>query len=176
MNRKLCSGFILHLVIMACFGVGFGQTRTVTNADLEKYKQRRLQAEKDLQEYYRRIGLSPEELEKREAAEAKEREELSLKLRQLRLEREQMETLTERIYVPQVNVVLPQSRGIDYSAFFIYGNRLYPNARTWYRPYNGGIQWRATPFGIIYEPGGYSSNVWPPPRPYPQPFRRRNPR
>lgn len=174
MKRKFCSVFVLNLVILTCFGVGFGQTRTITNADLEKYKQRRVQAEKDLQEFYRRLGLSPEELARREAAEAKEREELSLKLRQLRLEREQMEALRERIYLPQVNVVLPQSRGIDYSTFFLYGNRLYPNSRLWYRPYSGGVQWRATPFGIIYEPGGYSSNVWPPPRPYPQNSRPRN--
>ncbi|MER3430036.1 MAG: hypothetical protein C4325_00665 [Blastocatellia bacterium] len=176
MNRKFCSAFSFLLVILAFSGIGLGQTKTVTNADLEKFRQRRLDAEKDLQEFYRRLGLSPEEIAKREAAEAKEREDLSFKLRQLRLEREQAEAKVERLYLPQVNVFLPQSRGIDYAAFFLYGNRLYTNPPVWYRPYDDGVQYRVTPFGIIYEPGGYSSNVWPPPRPYPQPPMRPTPR
>ena len=43
--------------------LGISQTRTITNADLEKYKQKRLAAEKELRENYRELGFpSPEEL------------------------------------------------------------------------------------------------------------------
>lgn len=90
MKRKvlliLCSIFI---------SVGFvsaqGKKKTVTNADLEGFKQKRLQAEKDLRENYAKLGFpSPEELEKQRRASDLERERLSEKLRRERLEREQI--------------------------------------------------------------------------------------
>ncbi|MGI8556207.1 MAG: hypothetical protein ACR2LT_07620 [Pyrinomonadaceae bacterium] len=50
-------------------GLTFAQaTRTITNADLEKFRQKREQAERDYNENYQRLGMpSPEELKEREA-------------------------------------------------------------------------------------------------------------
>ena len=61
--------------------------RTVTNADLDKYKDQRVRAESDLRENYARLGFpSPEELDRREAERAKVREDLANRLRQQEVE------------------------------------------------------------------------------------------
>lgn len=90
MKRKTL--FILCSIFMT---VGFvaaqDKKKTVTNADLEGFKQKRLQAEKDLRENYVKLGFpSPEELERQRRASDLERERLSEKLRRERLEREQL--------------------------------------------------------------------------------------
>ncbi|MCV4639328.1 hypothetical protein OFB62_28965, partial [Escherichia coli] len=89
----------------------------------------RLQAEKDLQDYYRRLGLTPEEVAKREAIEAKEREDLSFRLRRERLAREQAEAAEQTIVTQRFGIVIPQPREINYSLFYLYANRLYPNSQ-----------------------------------------------
>ncbi len=68
--------------------------RSVTNADLEKYKQARLQAARDYRENYERLGMpSPEELEKRREASRLEAEKLYDKLRAERLETERLRAI-----------------------------------------------------------------------------------
>jgi hypothetical protein len=61
---------ILSLILVATALV-FAQTsarKTVTNADLEKFRQKRLQAEADYRANYKKLGMpSPEELDEREA-------------------------------------------------------------------------------------------------------------
>lgn len=56
--------FVLALV----FGISsfaFAQTKTITNTSLEKYRQKRLQAEYDLRTNYAELGFpSPDELER----------------------------------------------------------------------------------------------------------------
>lgn len=58
-------------LILAAPALIFAQTearKTVTNADLEKFRQKRLQAEADYRANYKKLGMpSPEELEEREA-------------------------------------------------------------------------------------------------------------
>jgi hypothetical protein len=61
---------ILVLLIFITSGLCFAQTsrRTVTNEDLEKYRQARVKSETEYRENYKKLGMpSPEELEKREA-------------------------------------------------------------------------------------------------------------
>lgn len=149
-------------VMTALAGAAIAQGKVVTNADLEKYKEKRVEAEKDLKAYYAKIGLSEEDLAKREAAEARAREELSARLRANRLERERLEIeAREREQSSmRLNVVVPQA-DLGYSGYFLYGNRFYPNARVWNRPFSGP-RWRATPGGIVYEPGSRSSTIWSP--------------
>jgi len=149
-------------VMTALAGYAGAQGKVVTNADLEKFKQKRVQAEKDLTAYYARIGLSEEDLAKRDAADARAREELSARLRADRLERERLELeAREREQASmQINVAVPQT-DLGYSGYFLYGNRFYPNARVWNRPFSG-LKWRATPGGIVYEPGSRSSTIWSP--------------
>jgi len=83
--------FVLGLVF-AFSAVAFAQTKTVTNADLDKFKQKRLQAEKELRENYRELGFpSPDELQKQIEESKKELFALSDRLRAERIEREAAE-------------------------------------------------------------------------------------
>lgn len=71
--RKTTIGILGALLSVAAVSA-FGQTPTVTNADLEKYRQERLKAERELRENYEELGFpSPEELLKAEAKSRRER-------------------------------------------------------------------------------------------------------
>ncbi len=73
------------------------QTRTVTNDDLEKYRQKRIAAQRDLRENYERLGFpSPAELERQNAESRAERSVLSQRLEAENLEREQLNFERER--------------------------------------------------------------------------------
>lgn len=150
-------------ILLTLAGLASAQGKTVTNADLERFKQKRLQAEQNLKEYYAKIGLTQEEVEKREADEEKARAELSSRLRAERLERERLaaEAEAREEAAAPVNVVV--TNGIpDYSGYYLYGNRLYPIRGPWRRPLGPRVQWRATPMGIVYEPGSLPSAIWSP--------------
>jgi hypothetical protein len=68
------------------------QRRTVTNSDLEHYRQQRVQAETDLRENYARLGFaSPEVREHQNKESQKELLELSARLKAERLEQERRE-------------------------------------------------------------------------------------
>jgi hypothetical protein len=83
--------FVLCLIFGAV-GFAAAQTKPVTNADLEVYRQDRLKAEREYRENYARLGLpSPEELDARREKSRVEMEELSAKLRAERLERERIQ-------------------------------------------------------------------------------------
>ena len=88
---------VFIVILMGVSYVG-AQTLEITNADLEKFRAKRLAAEKELRENYARLGfLSPEELAKQAEKESKERTELVDKLRADRLERERVDV--ERLRV-----------------------------------------------------------------------------
>ena len=72
-------------LVMLLSGLAAAQTKTVTNADLEKFRQKRVAGEKGLKAYYARQGMTEEDVAKKEAADAKAREELSARLRSERL-------------------------------------------------------------------------------------------
>ena len=178
----------MRIVFFICFVLSSAilvaaQARVVTNADLEKYREVRVKAEKDLRENYSRLGFpSPEERARRDAADEREREELSDRLRQQRIARErsaaEVEALTEQqarydAYVRS----LAASRQVqdNYSGYWGYG---YGGRRVWI-PRGPGIAWRADGSGVVYEPGGRSSNIYSPtvvrtePRPVLVPIRHR---
>lgn len=165
MKRRI----LFCLCVMAAFAsFAFGQVKTVTNADLEKYKQKRIQADEGRKAYYAKIGLTEEEVAKRDAAETKAREELSARLRANRLEQERIDQemrQREAAAQQQVNVFVPQQQDPYFSGgYFVYGNRLYPSHRGRNRHFGSGVQWRATPMGIVYEPGSLPSSIWGPPQ------------
>ncbi len=82
--------------ILAFSFSAFAQTKTVTNADLEKFRQKRLQAEREYRENYERLGFpSPEELEKKRVEDEKELIDYSQQLEANRLEREAIRTEAE---------------------------------------------------------------------------------
>lgn len=134
--------FILFLIFgLSCFG--FAQTKTVTNADLEKFRQKRLKAEKEYQENYQRLGLpSPEELAERNKQNLKELIQFSEQLRAERLVNERIGVLQSQLdavsaqngYLQSLNAIQPgveRSYYLGYSPFGYYGG---------YSSYNNG--WR----------------------------------
>ncbi|MGQ0541284.1 MAG: hypothetical protein ACT4O9_05445 [Blastocatellia bacterium] len=156
-------------VVLGLTGFAAAQVRTVTNADLEKFSQKRVQSEKEYRENYAKLGLpSPEELEKRRTQEAKERDELSARLRGERLERERIEYEQSRRQIEQsrldayyrsLNYI---QREPPYGGYYFYG---VPRFRRPFFPYGNRFlpAWRAAGGSVIYEPGGRSSFVWSPP-------------
>ena len=178
LNVKKRTGFIVVSILLGV-GVGFGQTtqttqttqtaparqaRTITNLDLEKYRQERVRAEDDYRANYEKLGLpSPEELEKRRIEDAKVSAELAARLRYEREFREyaqaqQAASANTTIYVPQQYYITE-----DNYRRSIYGYIPYYNYAPVARPRYGNYpDWRATPGGVVYEPGGRSSNIWSP--------------
>ena len=141
------------------------QARVITNADLEKYRLERLAAERDLRENYERLGFaSPEEMEKERKQNEQEREAL---LRQIIADREAIKVREQqRVTAPSYNfspVVVYRNDGQPY----VYGVSPYYVPHYRQRPIRGnpGIMYRATPGGVIYEPSGRHSNIWPAPAP-----------
>lgn len=86
-NMKFCIAFVLCSAV-----VSLAQTRTLTNADLAKYRTARENAEREYRENYERLGLpSPEELERKRQIEREETERVAARLRSDRLEKERLE-------------------------------------------------------------------------------------
>lgn len=80
---------ILLSLIFSVSSFAFAQTRTVTNQDLEKFRQQRLQAEREYSRNYKEMGFpSPEELKQKRAEDQKELIEFSRQLETQRLTRE----------------------------------------------------------------------------------------
>ena len=162
----------MRIVFVICFSVAAvsmaaAQGRTVTNADLARYANERIRAERDLRENYAKLGFSsPEEIERRNASDAKERAELAARLRQERLTSERaMAELEQRraeqarygAYIRSRSYIRwPQD---NYPGFWVYsygfGGYVSP-------PNLHGPAWRADASGVVYEPGGRSSHIWTP--------------
>lgn len=102
------------------------QNRVITNADLEKYRQAHLTAEREYRESYERLGMpSPAELDRRREQSLAETEKLSSKLRTEQLERERLDAQREqssRSYHAYPQVVV-QPRYYDPGYFGSYGTR-----------------------------------------------------
>ena len=143
---------MVAVVLMAVPAV-FGQTKTVDNFTLDKYKQQRLAAEKDLRENYAKLGFpSPEELERRRQESEDEKAELLDKLREERLERERIELERQRIAAETLRDQVPPQVIIDGGREYPYLPYVYGGSgRGWWgrraiNPYKG---YRVTPVGIF---------------------------
>ena len=141
---------LLSVVLLIMAGTVSAQTtkRTITNADLEKFRQSRLSAEKDLRENYAKLGFpSPEEMERRQEQASIERAKLSDELRQGRLEREQIQFqqdyMRSRQYSSGSVVYLPESNTLVQYAPYYSG--------AFYNRYRG---YRRLPQNGTYLPGG----------------------
>jgi negative regulator of genetic competence, sporulation and motility len=119
--------FLLCFCLFAAISI-FAQTKTVTNADLDKFRAKRVQAERDYRENYARLGFpSPEELDRQIEKSRIEREELSARLRSERLERERAEAI--RAEIARIEGRINYLESIDTSridsGFYTYGNRYF---------------------------------------------------
>lgn len=146
-------------VILSVQGGLFAQTakKTITNADLEKYRIQREKAEEEYRRNYAKNDMpSPEELEAREAEAKLKRQELSTKFAGERQSR-------AAYYVEQANLVQSQIVGIDAQINYVRGilgnlpeeNSLFVSpgqaVGVGYLPYSGGRFGRR--YG--YSRGGY---------------------
>lgn len=165
---------LLVILFSLLMSAAISAQATVTNADLEKFRIKRLAAEKELRENYAKLGFpSPEELERQNAESAKLRDELAARLERERLERERI-AAEYRAWTGQggsVVVVSEQAPRRDY--IYGYGYQYpYDRYRRIYRPRGPQVVWRAGPGGVIYEPGGRSSFIYSPRVDRPRPFFR----
>jgi hypothetical protein len=84
-------GAVVLMIFAAVISVT-AQKRTITNADLEKYRQERMRAEKEYMDTYERLGRpSPEELRRQRDESLAATARVAEMLMQQELEREQME-------------------------------------------------------------------------------------
>ncbi len=134
--------------IFICANIASAQSkRTVTNADLEKFRQKRVQAEREYRENYQRLGLpSPEELEKQREQNRKELAELSERLQNENLERERIQR-EEEYRQAQILYLRGNSSQFNQSAY--NGNGYYPSG------YLGGYSYFGYSSGYY---GNYNNN------------------
>jgi hypothetical protein len=163
--------FVLCFVTLLS-GFAAAQAKTVTNADLEKFRQKREAGERNLKAYYAKKGMTAADVARQEAEDAEAREQLSARLRSERLEREwlEQERMEREMAPPQVNVYVPQQERNN-NGYFVYENQYnpyypyFPNYDPYgvqrNRGYEAGPRYRATPMGIILESGGTPVPVSP---------------
>lgn len=95
----------IGLIFISANAATAQQKRVVTNDDLEKYREKRLAAERDLRENYERLGFpSPEELQKQIEQSRAERRELAARLEAENLQREQLNVERQRAEAQNRNV------------------------------------------------------------------------
>lgn len=158
MIRRL---FFVFCLVSLTAVVSLAQARrTITNSDLERYRQQRLTAERELREEYSRLGFpSPEEMLRRDMDSQQQMLELSTRLKSERLERERMELERQRMMQPMP--VFPP---------FGYNNVVQPGELFW--PTEWGFGYRGRGRGRVPQQDGYfaGGQFWPtgprnPPRP-----------
>lgn len=121
--------------IFICANVASAQTRTVTNDNLEKFRVRRVQAEREYRENYQRLGLpSPEDLEKQREQNRKELAELSARLQAENFEREQRQREEE---YRQAQILYLRGSGNQYNQGAYNGNGYYSSGFIGAYPYYG---------------------------------------
>ena len=126
--------FIGSALILVVAASAFAQTKTVTNADLEKYRQARLAAEQELRENYEALGFpSPEELDRRNEESSRRLADLAQRLR----ERDRREAARQRIYYPPVTTQSAPVYPYPNPSFVDYGGRYAP-AYLYYQYYYPG--------------------------------------
>lgn len=105
---------IVILVLTAAFSA-FAQTRTVTNADLEKFRQQRVESERKLKERYAEMGFpSPEQLERQNRERREAMEEYSDELRERRL-------MSQNDIVAEANLLRSQIASVEAQINYLRG-------------------------------------------------------
>jgi hypothetical protein len=116
--------FVFCLVALTAVVSVAQARRTVTNSDLERYRQQRVAAEQELRTDYSRLGFaSPEERARQNMMSEQQLLELSQRLKQERLERERMELEREQMMLMMFPPV-----GSGYDNAVGSGDQFYPDA------------------------------------------------
>jgi hypothetical protein len=99
--------FAIVILSLTATVSAFAQTKTVTNADLEKFRAQRVESEKNLRAEYARKGFpSPEQIERQNEQRRVRMEQYSDELREQRLQ-------SENDILAQANVLRTQIASID---------------------------------------------------------------
>jgi len=149
--------FVLCLVSIVVVG-GYAQARrSVTNTDLERYRQQRVSAEREMREEYTKLGFaSPDELARRNAQSEQELIDLSHRLRADRLERERVELEQERLW----QMSQPVQTQIPYG--YGYGGAVQPGEYFWPTYWGNGAVRNGRFRGGFQQPGYYAGGqFWP---------------
>jgi hypothetical protein len=119
--------FVLCGIGIAVVG-GYAQARhSVTNMDLERYRQQRVSAERELREDYTKLGFaSPEEMARRNAESQQQMIDLSQRLKADRLERERVELEHARLVQAMQPVVTQVPYGYGYGGAVQPGDYFWP--------------------------------------------------
>lgn len=129
------NGILLFIgLIFVSANAAAAQNRVVTNEDLEKYRQKRVAAERDLRENYERLGFpSPTEMQKQIEQNKAERSALSARLELENLQREQLNLERQRAESemrrrnPQFQTNIIQRFDDNYSNFGLNGYDGFPS-------------------------------------------------
>ncbi|HEY0658675.1 MAG TPA: hypothetical protein VGD05_09385, partial [Pyrinomonadaceae bacterium] len=122
------------------------KTKTVTNADLEKFRQKRLQNEREYRENYEKLNFpSPDELARQREQSRLENEETIIRRKEERLE-------NENDFAARASAL--RSEMISVEAQINYVLSLFPANRPPTSYYTGGV----APFG--YARNGQSNSIW----------------
>lgn len=145
MKKRLL--FILCLCfISASPAVAQTKTKTVTNADLEKFRQKRLQNERDYRENYEKLNFpSPDDL-------ARQREQRRLENEETIIRRKEERQENENDFAARASAL--RSEMVSVEAQINYVLSLFPANRPPTSYYTGG----AAPFG--YARNGQSNSIW----------------
>ncbi|HMQ02329.1 MAG TPA: hypothetical protein PKD26_00235 [Pyrinomonadaceae bacterium] len=130
---------VLLSIFFSCIFVHLADAqpaRTITNADLEKFRLERLKAEKEYRENYERLGFpSPEELQRQIERGRIEREALSARLAAERIRQEQAdaERARQEIIASPVVYFVSDGPGTGQLDYWFNGRRIahtrYPRLR-----------------------------------------------
>lgn len=125
MKMKLM--FVLSIAFALFTSASAQNNRMVTNEDLEKYRQKRLAAERDYRENYEKMGFpSPEELERQIEQSRAERSRLSARLEAEKLQRDQLNLERERAEAQSRNLQYQTPLNQTYQNDY-FSNAVYPN-------------------------------------------------
>ena len=128
MKQRTIFAFCLMVFLS---GFVTAQNSTVTNADLERYREARQKAEAEYRRDHAKLGMpSPEELDRRRKSEQAETERLSAELRRDRIERERIDAerqLNEsRVLSKLRSIPIANGQG-GYQELYYQGYRWWPN-------------------------------------------------
>lgn len=134
MKKRLLFALLFSLIAI---NSAAAQKRTVTNDDLEKYRQKRVAAERDLRENYERLGFpSPEALQKQIEKSQAERSALAARIEAENLQREQLNLERQRVEneARSLSYQPPTESSVTYQNRYVYdyapnGFYTFPNNR-----------------------------------------------
>ena len=155
---------VVFVIIVAAVGVcGVAAQRTVTNADLDKYRIQREAAERDYRENYAKMGFpSPEELQRQLEQSRLENERLMERWSQERIELERAEAMRQQAQPSTTVVTIPAPESNESYQYGGNGYFGYGQYNPWWNGNFGNRYWRRGYRGPL-PTGGYVSGgiLWP---------------